>query len=40
MIFMLERAGWVCERIVPFNDLEWVDVAWAPAVRALTAPAA
>jgi hypothetical protein len=30
----LEERGWVVTRITPYGDLEWVDEAWFPAVRA------
>jgi hypothetical protein len=29
----LKEAGWVHARVVPLNDLEWVDLAWRAKVR-------
>jgi hypothetical protein len=37
MRYFLSQAKWANERVVPFNDLEWVDIAWAPVVRAMLA---
>ena len=35
MRYQLSQANWQHERVAPFNDLEWVGVAWAPIVRAV-----
>jgi len=37
MKYFLTEAKWLNERVAPFNDLEWVGVAWAPVVRAMLA---
>jgi hypothetical protein len=33
MELALGDAGWSCSRIVPYNDLEWIESAWIPAVK-------
>lgn len=33
MVAVLETAGWSVERVVPFSDLDWLPLAWLPAVR-------
>src|SRR3569623_156109 len=30
---VLREAGWKAVRIVPFADLNWIDIAWLPRVR-------
>ena len=30
MMMVLEDAGWICSRLSPYNDLEWVREAWIP----------
>jgi hypothetical protein len=37
MIYFLRQGSWAHERVVPFNDLEWVEVAWAPTASAMLA---
>lgn len=37
MRWVLSQARWANERVAPFNDLEWVEVSWAPTVRAILA---
>ncbi|HZU99648.1 MAG TPA: cyclic-phosphate processing receiver domain-containing protein [Planctomycetota bacterium] len=37
MLYWLERGAWRVERVAPFNDLEWIDIEWAPTVRRLLA---
>ncbi len=37
MKYFLGQAKWSNERVPPFNDLEWVEVAWAPVVHAILA---
>ena len=37
MQYFLSEAKWANERVAPFSDLEWVEVAWAPLVRAILA---
>jgi hypothetical protein len=32
MVAVLEDAGWSVERVVPFNDLDWLHLVWLPAV--------
>lgn len=33
MELMLSDSGWVCSRIIPLNNLEWIDNAWAVEIR-------
>ncbi len=36
MLLTLEAAGWPVSRVAPFNDLEWIERGWLPAIcRAL-----
>lgn len=32
MAMVLDDAGWLHARVVPFDDLEWIRTAWIPAV--------
>ncbi len=32
MHFALKEAGWHNERVVPYDDLAWIEVVWLPAV--------
>ena len=32
MELMLNDSGWVNSRVIPLNDLEWIDNAWAPEI--------
>jgi hypothetical protein len=34
----LREAKWKCSRVIPFNDLEWVEVAWLRKVRRYLGP--
>jgi hypothetical protein len=34
MMLALESGGWVVDRVVPFNDLDWLEAAWLPVVTA------
>jgi hypothetical protein len=38
MIMVLEVAGWICSRVSPYNDLEWVDEAWVPGLKRYLQP--
>jgi len=29
----LKESGWKCSRVIPFNDLEWIEAAWLPKVK-------
>ena len=33
MELVLNDAGWIVQRITPYNDLEWVRAAWLPTIR-------
>jgi hypothetical protein len=35
MQFALETAGWVVERVIPFNDLTWVKAQWSGRLETL-----
>ena len=32
MVLALESGGWSVDRVVPFNDLEWLEEVWIPTV--------
>lgn len=38
MIMVLESRGWNVERVVPFSDLDWLEMAWAPVVSGFLNP--
>lgn len=33
MELMLNDSGWMNSRIIPLNDLEWIEYAWIPEIR-------
>jgi len=33
MELMLNESGWTCSRVIPVNELEWIDNAWVPEIR-------
>ena len=33
MMMVLEDAGWICSRLAPYNDLDWVQEAWIPELK-------
>ncbi|MEM7247845.1 MAG: cyclic-phosphate processing receiver domain-containing protein [Acidobacteriota bacterium] len=35
MIEHLEGAGWITRRVVPYDDLEWIEETWLPRLSAL-----